>query len=93
MLSAQFDHAVIIVPSLEPAVRSFERLGFHVMKGGRTGPVHNALILFGDGTYLELTTVRRQNIADKRARLLRDGSWFWPRPRWRPDTPFCDVAS
>lgn len=58
MLSAQFDHAVIIVPSLEPAVRSFERLGFHVMTGGRTGPVHNALILFGDGTYLELTTNR-----------------------------------
>ena len=58
MRSAQFDHAVIIVPSLAPAVRSFERLGFHVMKGGRTGPVHNALILFGDGTYLELTTNR-----------------------------------
>ena len=37
--------------------------------------------------------VRRQNIPDKRARLLRDGSWFWPRPRWRPNTPFCDVAS
>lgn len=58
MLSAQFDHAVIIAPSLEPAVRSFERLGFHVMKGGRTGPVHNALILFADGTYLEITTNR-----------------------------------
>lgn len=58
MLSAQFDHAVIVVPSLEPAVRSFERLGFHVIKGGRTGPVHNALILFNDCTYLELTTNR-----------------------------------
>ena len=38
-------------------------------------------------------TVCRQNISDKRARLLRDGSWFWPRPRWRPGTPSCDVAS
>jgi 3-oxosteroid 1-dehydrogenase len=37
--------------------------------------------------------VRRQNISDKRARLLRDGSWFWPRPHGRPGTPFCDVAS
>ncbi len=37
--------------------------------------------------------VRRQNIPDKRARLLRDGSWFWPRPHGRPGTPFCDVAS
>jgi hypothetical protein len=26
--------------------------------GGRTGPVHNALILFTDGTYIELTTNR-----------------------------------
>jgi restriction system protein len=37
--------------------------------------------------------VRRQNISDKRARLLRDGSWFWPRPRWRPGTPSSSVAS
>jgi hypothetical protein len=37
--------------------------------------------------------VRRQNISDKRPRLLRDGSWFWPRPHGRPGTPFCDVAS
>lgn len=58
MLPAQFDHAVIVVASLEPAVRSFARLGFDVIKGGRTGPVHNALILFRDGTYLELTTNR-----------------------------------
>ncbi len=39
-------------------MRSFERLGFCVVPGGRTGPVHNALILFRDGTYLELTTNR-----------------------------------
>jgi len=57
-MRAKFDHAVVIVPSLKRAVRSFERLGFCVVPGGRTGPVHNALILFGDGTYLELTTNR-----------------------------------
>lgn len=57
-MPARFDHAVIIVPSLTPAVRRFERLGFRVVVGGRTGPVHNALILFGDGAYLELTTNR-----------------------------------
>ena len=39
-------------------MRSFERLGFRVVSGGRTGPVHNALILFSDGTYIELTTNR-----------------------------------
>lgn len=54
----RFDHAVIIVPSLKTAVRRFERLGFQVVMGGRTGPVHNALILFSDGTYIELTTNR-----------------------------------
>ena len=57
-MSARLDHAVVIVPSLRQAVRGFEGLGFHVVMGGRTGPVHNALILFGDGTYIELTTNR-----------------------------------
>ena len=57
-MPARFDHAVVIVPSLKHAVRRFERPGFHVFIGGRTGPVHNALILFGDRTYLELTTNR-----------------------------------
>ena len=57
-ISARFDHAVIVVRSLSHAVRSFERLGFNVVKGGRTGPVHNALVLFSDRTYLELTTNR-----------------------------------
>ena len=57
-MPSRFDHAVVIVPSLTRAVRSLERLGFHVVMGGRTGPVHNALILFTDGTYIELTTNR-----------------------------------
>jgi hypothetical protein len=57
-MPARFDHAVVIVPSLKRAVQSFERLGFCVVPGGRTGPVHNALILFSDGTYIELTTNR-----------------------------------
>jgi len=52
-MPSRFDHAVVIVPSLKPAVRSLERLGFHVVIGGRTGPVHNALTLFSDGTYIE----------------------------------------
>lgn len=57
-MPARFDHAVVIVPSLKRAVQSFERLGFCVVLGGRTGPVHNALILFSDRTYIELTTNR-----------------------------------
>jgi hypothetical protein len=57
-MPARFDHAVVIVPSLKRAVQSFERLGFCVVLGGRTGPVHNAVIFFSDGTYIELTTNR-----------------------------------
>lgn len=57
-MPVRFDHVVVIVPSLARAMRRFERLGFRVVAGGRTGPVHNALILFSDGTYLELTTNR-----------------------------------
>jgi len=51
-----FDHAVIIVSDLDEAIANFESLGFHVQRGGTTGPVHNALIYFQDGTYIELTT-------------------------------------
>jgi len=51
-----FDHAVIIVSDLEEAIANFNSLGFDVQRGGTTGPVHNALIYFRDGTYIELTT-------------------------------------
>ncbi len=50
------DHVVIIVDDLPAAIRAFEALGFHVVPGGRTGPVHNALIYFADATYIELTS-------------------------------------
>lgn len=54
--AVSFDHAVIIVSDLDEAIANFESLGFHVQSGGTTGPVHNALIYFQDGTYIELTT-------------------------------------
>lgn len=54
--SLVLDHVVIIVNNLDKAITSFESLGFHVERGGRTGPVHNALIFFRDGTYIELTS-------------------------------------
>ncbi len=47
---------VIVVANLEIATNNFTKLGFEVKYGGKTGPVHNALIFFQDGTYLELTT-------------------------------------
>jgi hypothetical protein len=57
-----------------------------------TDPLRVAVAMLLIGIVLSWS-VRRQKISDKRARLLRDGSWFWPRPRWRPGTPLCDVAS
>lgn len=52
----KFDHAIITVHDLEQAVSSFEELGFTVVPGGEHsgGLTHNALIVFADGTYLEL---------------------------------------
>jgi catechol 2,3-dioxygenase-like lactoylglutathione lyase family enzyme len=52
----QFDHAVILVNDLEKASRDYEALGFHVFFGGAhaDGKTHNSLIVFRDGTYLEL---------------------------------------
>ncbi len=51
-----FDHAVIVVSNLDEAIVNFTSLGFQVKRGGKTGAVHNALIFFEDGTYIELTT-------------------------------------
>jgi len=50
------DHVVIIVSDLNESINNFRDLGFQVQVGGVNGPVHNALIFFKDGTYIELTT-------------------------------------
>lgn len=52
----QFDHAVILVHDLERATADFRELGFNPFFGGihADGKTHNALIVFPDGTYLEL---------------------------------------
>jgi len=56
-----FDHAVIVVPDLETAILNFQTLGFQVQRGGVSGPTHNALIYFRDGTYIELITPIRRS--------------------------------
>ena len=48
------DHVVIFVPDLQLAIPSFEHLGFNVTLGGSHENTENALIIFQDGTYLEL---------------------------------------
>lgn len=66
-MSLLFDHAVVVVPSLAEAVAAFREAGFTVTPGGRHEaiPTENALVVFADGTYLELLAAR-----DPEARAL-----------------------
>lgn len=52
----QLDHVVIAVTDLARAIADYRALGFTVLEGGvhASGATHNALIVFADGTYLEL---------------------------------------
>ncbi|MBN8592513.1 MAG: VOC family protein [Anaerolineae bacterium] len=55
-MTLRFDHAVVCVVNLEEAIEDFRGLGFNPITGGTHagGKTHNALIVFRDGTYLEL---------------------------------------
>lgn len=50
------DHIVIQVADLDAAAANYRALGFTVQPGGThaDGVTHNALVVFGDGVYLEL---------------------------------------
>ena len=52
----RFDHVLIGVTDLEQASKDFTALGFTVFLGGTHvhGLTHNALIVFADGSYIEL---------------------------------------
>jgi catechol 2,3-dioxygenase-like lactoylglutathione lyase family enzyme len=52
----EFDHAVIAAPDLNAAMDSYQTQGFTVVRGGvhANRATENALIVFRDGTYLEL---------------------------------------
>lgn len=52
----RFDHAIILVKDLTAAMSAFRSIGFTVEFGGvhADGRTHNALIVFADGSYLEL---------------------------------------
>ncbi len=55
-MTLQFDHAIILVNDLQVAIKHYQALGFNAFFGGEHagGKTHNALIVFMDGTYLEL---------------------------------------
>ena len=68
----RLDHLVILVRDLDRAVRGYEGLGFTVTPGGEhaDGLTRNALIPFGDGSYLEL-------VAFLDPEDTRDNVWGW----------------
>jgi catechol 2,3-dioxygenase-like lactoylglutathione lyase family enzyme len=73
MLTA-IDHIVIAVHDLDEAAKAYRELGFTVVPGGRH-PVgtHNALIAFGDGSYIELIAFYDPNPRHKWWEPLRRG--------------------
>jgi Glyoxalase-like domain len=69
---ARLDHLVILVEELEGTIAGYEELGFRVTPGGEhaDGLTCNALVLFADGTYLEI--VAFIDPADE-----QDNVWGW----------------
>lgn len=58
MISATFDHVVITVSDLNRAIAEFSDQGFQVTRGGAHGHTEMAMVLFADGTYIELISLR-----------------------------------
>lgn len=60
-IALAIDHLVILVADLEQAIADYGALGFTVQRGGShaAGSTHNALVGFGDGSYLELISFLR----------------------------------
>jgi hypothetical protein len=68
-----FDHFIILVYDLAATIETYRTLGFEVRAGGEhpTFGSHNALVAFGDGTYLELLAFNDAALATQS--FWRDG--------------------
>ncbi|MGJ7527242.1 VOC family protein [Variovorax sp. GB1P17] len=67
------DHIVIAVHDLERSIADYGALGFHVLRGGdHPGrSTHNALVVFGDGSYFELIAWRQPSPNERWWQLLQ----------------------
>ena len=65
-MTLRFDHAVILVNDLKAAIQDYQTLGFNAFFGGEHagGKTHNALIVFADGSYLELLAPTRRELLE-----------------------------
>jgi catechol 2,3-dioxygenase-like lactoylglutathione lyase family enzyme len=72
------DHVVIAVHNLEQAMADYRQLGFNPFYGGvhAGGKTHNALIVFQDGTYLELLAPTASTQLDDRSANDRSSFLF-----------------
>jgi hypothetical protein len=76
-IGVQLDHVVVVVTSLADATATFTAAGFTVTPGGRHDdvPTENALIGFGDGSYLELLAAREPGTRRELRALKASGGW------------------
>lgn len=72
-MSLKLDHIVIAVHDLERTIADYGALGFHVVRGGdHPGrATHNALVVFGDGSYFELIAWREPSPTERWWQLLQ----------------------
>lgn len=61
------DHVIVGVHNLQQAMNSYHALDFKVIEGGKhsAGTTHNALIVFEDGTYIELLAPTNQFVSSE----------------------------
>jgi len=72
-MALRLDHIVIAVHDLERTIADYGALGFHVLRGGdHPGrATHNALVVFGDGSYFELIAWREASPGERWWQLLQ----------------------
>ncbi len=82
-MSLPLDHVVIAILDLEAAIADYTALGFQVLRGGdHPGrPTHNALVVFADGSYLELIAWKSPAPQERWWPLLQRHGNRAPRPR------------
>ena len=66
-MTLRFDHAIILVHDLQASIAHYKAQGFNPFFGGvhASGKTHNALIVFADGTYLELLAPTSPELLDQ----------------------------
>ena len=76
-MNASLDHVIVVVPALQGAIEDFRAAGFTVLPGGRHEglPTENALVVFADGTYLELLAAREPDARESLRELHGTERW------------------